>query len=88
MLAVDKKEGNVSGDSRNDMNQIKVVVGKRRRERERRIVKMICLTIGFHNGMLQVLPPLWAFSKMTVASDHKLVFWESEVKGTSFRIVG
>ena len=44
LLAVDKKEGEASGDSSNDITQIKVVVGKRRRERERRIVKMICLT--------------------------------------------
>ena len=52
VLAVDKKEGEASGNSRNDMTQIKVVVGKRMRERERGIVKKICLTLGFHNGML------------------------------------
>ena len=88
MDSLDKKEGNVSGDSDNDVPQVKVVVCKQSREGGTVTVKNICLTLGFHNGMLQVLPPLWAFSKMTVASDHKLVFWESEGKGTSFSIVG
>ena len=39
MLEVEEKEGELSGDSGNYITQVKVVVGKRRRERTREITK-------------------------------------------------
>ena len=59
MLAVDEMEEDVSGDSRNDGPEVQVVVVNMRRERERETLKKRCLTPRFHNGMLQILPPLW-----------------------------
>ena len=59
VLAVDEKEEEVIGDSRKYGPGVQVIVGKRRGERERDIVNKRYLTLGFHNGMLQVLPPLW-----------------------------
>ena len=66
MITVDEKEEEVRGDSINDCPHFQVVVGKKRRDREREIVKKRGLKLGFPNGMLQVLPPLWEITKMTV----------------------
>ena len=41
-------------------------MGKQRRERSRDIVKNMCLTLGFQNRKLQVLPPILEFPKMNV----------------------
>ena len=66
MLSVDENEEDVGVDIRNDGTEVKVVVGKWVRDRERGILKKRYLALGFHNGMLQVLPTLWEFPKMSV----------------------
>ena len=65
MLEVDEKEEYGSSDSRDDGTHIQYVVDKRRMDRSMEIVNKGCLTLGFHNGMLQVFPSLWAFPKNT-----------------------
>ena len=56
----------MSGDSRNYGPNIKDVVDERRREFAMETLNKRCLTLGFHNRVLQVLPPLWEFLKITV----------------------
>ena len=56
----------MSGDSRN------YGVGKWRRDRAREKPKKRRLTLGFHNGKLQVLAPLWWFMKMNVKQMIKI----------------
>ena len=45
----------------------------RSRESSREIVKKSCFNLEFHNGVLQWLPPLLAFLKMTV--NHLIENW-------------
>ena len=61
VLVLEKKEEEVSKDSRNDGPHIQDVVDNWRRERAREIINKRCLTLGFHNGVIQVMPHIWAF---------------------------
>ena len=66
MIAVYEKEERVISDIRNYGPEVQVVVGKCSRYMPREIVNNSCLTLGFHNGVLKVLPPIWEFPKMTL----------------------
>ena len=59
MLSLDVMEEDVKFYSRNDGPEVQVVVVNMRRERERETLNKRCSTPRFHNGMLQILPPLW-----------------------------
>ena len=66
MLAIYKKEKEVSGDSMDDSPRYEVVVGKRSRGKVMEILKKSNLILWFHNGVLQVLTPPWYLPKITV----------------------
>ena len=68
MLAVDEKVEEVSVGNSNDGYHIQDVVYKRSIEGSREIVKKRCLTLGFHNEILQVFPPLFSFQKLLWSS--------------------
>ena len=46
------------------------------------------MTLGFHNGMLRVLPPLWDFLKMTMKYLIEIGMLEIRGKISSFSIFG
>ena len=72
LTIIDEEESIVSSlsfdsdlETEDTSEEISAILGRRRRTKNKEVVSRRNLTMGFHHGRLQVLPPTWTFPKMS-----------------------